>query len=269
MTDRANEQTSGGQESSHQLRSSAHIVSAPDPRAKPSQRNEEPEAVQSRSAGTARALTKLSSTVLNRSRDILALLTWPVVIVSGVWGLIALLATPGPRLASFQPLVVGNTAMSACILKNSGTEIEDNIWVTLRAEPPEPYELQFNGAEGFANLRTDGGQQTSIAENQAIQAIGGTMRVEVERLAPGQAFTVTVKFPTSTLVSCNMTGSSGAVRTSRTRVLATDDYIILIVLFLIAALLFVGMIELARQVREDRRTRRQNETAITTNQGDR
>jgi hypothetical protein len=172
-------------------------------------------------------------------------------------------------LASAQPLVVGNTAISACILRNNGTQTEGDIWVTLRAEPPEPYELQFNGAEGFANLRADGGQQTPIVENQVIQATGGTMRVEVDRLAPGQAFTVTVKFPTSTSVSCNMTGSSGAVRTSRTRVLTTDDYIILMVLFLIAALLFVGMIELARQVREDRRTRKQNETANTTNQGDR
>jgi hypothetical protein len=146
-------------------------------------------------------------------------------------------------------------------LRNNGTQTEGDIWVTLRAEPPEAYELQFNGAEGFASLRRDGGRQTSIVENQVIQVSGGTTRVEVERLAPGQAFTVTVMFPASTSVSCNMAGSSGAVRTSRSRVLTIDDYIILIVLFLIAALLFVGMIELARQAREDRRIRRRNETA--------
>lgn len=264
MTDVASKQKGVEQEPAQQIDASDHGHQSVRP----------PDTQVSEMTGTSQSpisfgsgLRRVMSYLFNRSRDVAAVIT--IITAVSVWlaGLYALLVTPGPRLDKTLPLAVGDTVMKACILSNNGASFEENIWVTLRAEPKEQYLLSFKGAEGFARLREDNDRNKLIAESEVVPINSGTTRLEVERLAPGQTITVTVQHLLSTTVSCDVIGSTGSIQVSGIRILGLVDYAVIFGSFVVAVILAIFTIEVVRRFREAKRSQTQDKGVPTGRAG--
>lgn len=200
-------------------------------------------------------VSKVVEWILNKSKELYAFynLTAALIIVflGGIASVINFVKVPSPNVEYIPSLKVDNTIMAGCIFKNNGLVFETDIRVTLRPETLETYEINFSGAEGFANVVLFNGNEQLITENETIK-LQGVNRLIIDRLAQQQKFIVTIKSSGSNHVSCEPIGSSGQPLSRSNRILVIDNYALILLVFVISLGLVLVISEAIRSYKENR-----------------